>query len=81
MIQNYANEADGAKIACSKDKYKATLHVPTKMEGVDFKVRVLKVAEDKNCVEFSRTGGDQLEFFETFNTIREFFGGINNAAF
>ena len=81
MMASYAKEQQGAKIQFAKDKYKATIQIPTERENLSFKVRVLKVDQEKNCLEFSRVSGDQLEFFEVFNTIKGYYGAINNAAF
>ena len=79
-LNEYA-ETMGASITLAKDKYKAKLSANTESGKVDIKVRVLKVSEDKYCVEFNRVSGDQLDFFNAYNTIRDFFGPLNNTAF
>jgi hypothetical protein len=40
-------------------------------EPVAMTINILKVDEEKNCVEFKRTGGDQIEFFNQFNGLME----------
>jgi len=39
-------------------------------------IKVLKASPEKFCVEFNRTGGDQLEFFKQYNAIKEVFDDL-----
>ena len=41
-----------------KHKYNAKLNILTEKGSVNMKVRILKVSEDKHCVEFNRVNGD-----------------------
>lgn len=34
-------------------------------------VNISKAGENKYCVDFSRSGGDQLDFFKHYNIIKE----------
>lgn len=34
-------------------------------------VIISKAAPEKYCVEFTRTGGDALDFFKLYNTIKD----------
>ena len=34
-------------------------------------VKITKADVDKYCVEFTKTGGDALDFFKLYNTIKE----------
>lgn len=78
-LAEYA-DAKGAKIDVSDCKYKAKLSFLTDEDRVDMTARILKVDDEKVCLEFNRTSGDQLQFFENFTTIKEYFGGLNDAA-
>ncbi len=69
------------KIDVAKGKYKAKLCVKSETGQVDMKVRILKVDQGKNCVEFSRCQGDQLEFFDAFGKIKEIFGDLNDTTY
>ena len=45
-------------------------------------MRILKVDETRNCVEFCKSGaGDSLLFFHQFNRIKEFMDDFANASF
>ena len=46
---------------------------------VNLVVNILKIDEEKHCVEFSRKTGDQVLFNEIFNQAREFYGAYVNA--
>lgn len=56
----------------AQDKYKVKVTQPIDVDHeLEYTIKVLKVAQDKYCVEFNRNGGDQLEFFRQFNTVRD----------
>jgi hypothetical protein len=47
---------------------------------IEITVKILKVAEtEKFCVEFSRSAGDQLCFFDAFNSARNELADLVNA--
>jgi hypothetical protein len=65
-------EEKGYKVNVAQDKYKVKVTLPISGESdLEMCVRILKAAPEKYCVEFNRTGGDQLEFFKQFNIIKE----------
>lgn len=35
-------------------------------------IKILKVEEGKVCIDFRRTNGDQIKFFEQFNDIKDY---------
>jgi hypothetical protein len=46
----------------------------------EVKANILKVDDNKVCVEFSKAGNyDSLLFFKEFNNIREYLDDYNNA--
>jgi hypothetical protein len=44
------------------------------------KIEILKVDQDKVCIEFSKVDGDYLTFVEEFNTIRNYMGELIDAS-
>lgn len=51
-------------------------------QAIDMTVKILRVKEnEKFCVEFTRTGGDQLLFFNAFNTIRDALADLANSSY
>jgi ATP-dependent protease HslVU (ClpYQ) peptidase subunit len=50
-------------------------------EFVDITAKILKVSDEKVCVEFNKSSGDSLSFFDQFNKIKEYFGDQANATF
>ncbi len=74
-------EVLGAKMDVADDKYKVKLNIAMPTGTIEMKVRILKVKEGLNCLEFSRVSGDQLEFFTQYNQIKDFYGEFNNAAY
>ena len=55
----------GFKYVVSGDKYKIKVNqILEDLQELEYCVRILGVDESKCCVEFSRTAGDQFEFFK-----------------
>jgi hypothetical protein len=70
-LQGYFEEK-GFKLSPAADRYKLKVtQVIAEDQDLEYTIRILKAAQDKYCVEFNRNGGDQLEFFKQFNTIKE----------
>jgi len=70
-------EEKGQKFTMSDDKYKIKAAVLVEgLDPIEMNIKILKAAHDKFCVEFNRTGGDQLEFFKQYNVIKEMFDDI-----
>ena len=72
-------EGKGAKLELSKTKYKAKVNLVTEDDTVGITVRILKTKDGKFCVEFNRTAGDQFNFFNTFEEIRDFYDELHDA--
>jgi len=45
-----------------KDKYKIKIHFPS--EEIDMCCKILSLNEETNCVEFNRTKGNCMNFYE-----------------
>jgi hypothetical protein len=51
-------------------------------DKVEISGRILKVNDDKVCIEFKKSGGcDSMQFFNQFNKIKEYMDDYNNSAF
>jgi len=74
-------EKQGYKFEVAKDKYKIKLEILLGEEKIDITAKITKAAADKYCIEFNRTGGDSILFFEQFKNIREYFGDLINATY
>ena len=60
------------KFVVSGDKYKIKVNqILASEQELEYSVRILRVDEDRSCVEFCRTAGDQLEFFKLFEELRD----------
>jgi len=55
------------------------ISILTNDDKINMTVRILKVDETKRCIEFSRTSGSQMEFFNTFKAIKDYFDQMANA--
>ncbi len=74
------SEKQGIMCTPSDFKYKLKLEVPTPDGSkVCMKVQLLKVDQTKICVEFVKTEGDCLQFYESFNTFKKYFGGASES--
>jgi len=79
-LKEYADETS-AKITFAKDKYKAKLTILTENEEIDLIVKVLKVDEEKCCMEFNKVNGDQMAFFKIYNEMKGYFGELNDTTY
>jgi len=70
-------EKQGINYQESKDKYKIKLNfqLPDDSE-VQVLTRILRVNEDTVCVEFTKTKGDVMKYYEQFNSIKKYFGCV-----
>jgi hypothetical protein len=60
-------EEKGYRAQCAKDKYKIKAEILSEEQApVDMTIKILKADQDKYCVEFQRTNGDQLDFFKVY---------------
>jgi len=74
-------EKQGFKYEVAKDKYKVKLEILLGEEKIDITAKISKATADKYCLEFNRTGGDSILFFEQFKNIKEYFGEMINATY
>lgn len=68
----------------NKEKYKVKFTITTKgVDGKDQKtemcMRIMKVDDQKNCVEFVKLNGNNVNFHEHFNTIKKELDFANDA--
>ena len=56
-------EEKGYKFDIAKDKYKVKVAMIEGNDSIEMTVKILKATPEKYCVEFNRTSGDQLLFF------------------
>lgn len=72
-ILDYAEALGITGYKLSKDKYKIKLPILNKnSEKVEIKVELLKVDEDKICVDISKVDGDYSVFVEEFNALKKY---------
>lgn len=69
-------EKQGYKYQVAKDKYKVKLEILLGEEKIDISAKISKAAADKYCIEFNRTGGDSMLFYDQFKNIKEYFGDL-----
>lgn len=75
-------EKKGYKYTVAGGKYKIKFEILEEDgEKVELTAKISRVDKDKNCVEFTRTGGNYLAFYNKFELIKEFFGDIVNASY
>jgi len=68
-------EKQGILCSPSDFKYKMKMEVPTPDGStVGLTVSLLKVDDQKICMEFVKASGDCLQFYESFNTFKKYFG-------
>ena len=79
-LVDYA-EKQGYKYQVAKDKYKVKLEILLGEEKVDITAKISKVSADKYAIEFVRTGGDSIIFFDQFKNIKEYFSDLDNATY
>jgi hypothetical protein len=64
ILSTFATD-QGFACEAAKDKYKAKIHILLENgEAIDLTARILKVDDEKSCVEFNKSGTcDSLLFF------------------
>lgn len=67
------------EIKFSRSQFKAKMTIVKADAKVDLTVKILKVDEERHCIEFMRRSGDKFVFHELFAQAKEFFGGHVNA--
>jgi hypothetical protein len=72
---DYANDTSSL-VEVSKDKYKITLQFQVKIEASTFPVeiiaKILKVDDDKVCIELKKTDGELMAFYNQYDAIEEY---------
>ena len=61
------------------EEFSATLKLKSGENVVKVIINVLKVSEDKHCVEVVKEDGDKFAFLDLYQEIKKFFGGHANA--
>lgn len=61
------------------EEYRTSLVIKNDDESVELSVSVLKIDENKKCIEVIKEKGDKFEFYEAYKKIKKFFGGHANA--
>jgi hypothetical protein len=75
-------EEKGHQIDVSKDKYKIKVNILIEgEEPITMAIKILKAAPEKFCVEFTRTGGEQLQFFNQYKVISESFADLADTTY
>lgn len=65
-------EENGYTAKAADGKYKVKVEILSAEQApVDMTIKILKAGADKYCVEFQRTSGDQLDFFNVYKKIKE----------
>lgn len=74
-LLDYA-EKNGTKFETSKDRYKIQMEFNVKMDHntfpVDVVAKILKVDDDKVCIEVKKTGGELMAFYQQYDEIEEY---------
>jgi len=67
----------------SKGKYKAKVQmILDNDETLDLTIRILKVDQEKVCMEFNKSGtADSMLFYHQFKQVKEYMADYANAAF
>lgn len=74
----YANE-NAKEFEFDDEEYSTTIKVEVEEQPVTLRVNILKVDEEKHCVEVIKEKGDRFAFSHAYNEIKKFFGGHANA--
>jgi len=72
-IKAYCTEK-GLKYDAIKDKYKIKMHFPS--EGIDMSCKIVSLDAETNCIEFNRTRGGCMTFYNEFNQLKDFLGDL-----
>lgn len=62
------------------EEYTATMKLNSGENPITVQLNVLKVDEDKHCVEVVKEKGDKFAFLDVYQEIKKFFGGHANTA-
>lgn len=73
----YAKE-NATEFTFDDEEYSANLKVKSGENIVRLVINVLKVDEEKNCIEVVKEDGDKFAFTDSYHEIRKFFGGYAN---
>ena len=80
-ILAYATALGYTEYKLSKDRFKLKRPVLNeKNQKVEIKIEILKVDENKACVEFTKLDGDYLTFIDEFNLIKDYMGELIDAS-
>lgn len=60
------------------EEYSASLKVKSGDNIIELSVNILKIDDDKNCVEIIKEKGTKFEFHDIYHQIKKFFGGHAN---
>lgn len=70
----------GKESELDNKEYKVTLKNNSEEDSCGLTIQILKVDEEKHCVEVTRIKGGKLEFLDTYRKIKGFFGGMVKAS-
>lgn len=79
-IAAYANEY-AKEFEFDDEEYSAIITVDIDEAPITLKVSILKVDEEKHCVEVSKENGERFGFSKAFSDILKYFGGHANATY
>ena len=81
MLADYS-EQQGFEYAVAPNKYKVKLPIVTEGgDKVEMKIELFRVDPEKVCVDFTKTDGDKLHFYNEFMNIKNFLGGLIDATY
>lgn len=64
----------GLKYDVQQDKHKIKITFPS--EDMQVVCKILSLNEDTNCLEFNRTRGSCMTFYDQFSHLKEFLGDL-----
>lgn len=74
----YFAENQATEFKLDDKSYKCKMGVLQNDEKIELVVKVLKIGEDKHCVEFTKKSGNKHEFNKFYQEAKTFFGGLVN---
>lgn len=81
-ILTYAKEKNLEGFKLADDKYKLKLPIIKESgDKIEMQVKILKAGDEKVCIEFSKTEGDSLQFYEEFNFIKDYINNLVDATY
>lgn len=69
----------GYKFEVSQKKYKMKVQILNEQGAVDMIIRILKVNDQQNCVEFVQSTGERKYFLEGFREFRGSLAAVSDA--